>query len=66
MSTNDLKPCKCGATPVIRKTNKRKFNVTCPCCQKFYTRDFDSRDGAVTAWNDNIESVGKKKRPSAR
>ena len=57
-----MEPCKCGGKPVIAKTNKGKWRVMCPSCQRFYTRDKDSREEAVTAWNDNIASVGKKKK----
>ena len=61
MSTKDLVQCKCGATPIDAKPNKKKWRVMCPGCQRFYTRDKDTREEAVTAWNENIGSIGKKK-----
>lgn len=61
MGTQDVKECKCGGKPVVRKTNKGMWNVICTCCQRFYTKNKDTRDEAISAWNSNIESIGKKK-----
>lgn len=62
MGTQTVKDCKCGGKAVVRKTNKNKWSVICSCCQRFYTKDKDTREAAVSAWNENIESVGKKKK----
>lgn len=62
MGTQDVKPCKCGGRPVVRKSNKGKWSIICTCCQKFYTRDKDTREDAISAWNNNIESVKAKKK----
>ena len=60
MGTHEVKKCKCGGMAVVRKD-------ICSCCQKFYTRNKDSREEAIAAWNNNIESVGKKaKKPAAK
>ena len=66
MSTRDAQSCPCGAKPVIRKKNNKKWDVTCPCCQRYYTKEFDTRDEAVSAWNNNIGNVGKSKKHKAR
>lgn len=65
MGTHEVKKCKCGGMAVVRKDNKGKWNVICSCCQKFYTRNKDSREEAIAAWNNNIESVCKKAKNSA-
>ena len=63
MSTQDLKLCKCGTTPVVARTNQKKWRVLCPGCQRYYTPDFDGRKEAVDAWNTNIEFKKGKKPP---
>ena len=67
MGTHEVKRCKCGGVAVVRKDNTGKWNVICSCCQKFYTRNKETREAAIKAWNDNIESVGKKdKKPAVQ
>lgn len=64
MGTNDMQPCKCGGKPIVAKTNKKKWRVMCPNCQRFYTKEKDTREDAVAAWNANISLVGKKGKKS--
>ena len=66
MGTKDCKPCKCGATPVVAKTNKGQWRVMGPCCQRFDTRDHGTREEAIIGWNENIEKIGKKKTPAKK
>lgn len=60
MPNEELKNCRCGGKPLVRRTNKKKFNVLCPHCQRFYSRDHDTREEAVSAWNANISTKAKK------
>ena len=57
-----MTPCRCGGKPLVQHTNKKMWRVLCPHCQKYFTRDKTTREEAVTAWNENIASVGKKKK----
>ena len=66
MGTKNLKSCKCGATPIVAKTNKGKWRVMCPTCQKFYTRDHETRDDAVIGWNENIDAIFAKKKKTEK
>ena len=62
MGTSSMVSCRCGAKPIVAKTNTKKWRVMCPGCQRYYTPDYDSRDEAISAWNDNIESKKKNRK----
>lgn len=63
MSQLELNKCRCGGIPLVRKMNSKKYNVLCPHCQRYFSRDHDTREEAVAAWNENIggKSRGKSK-----
>ena len=66
MSTINMQSCRCGAKPVIAKTNKGKWRALCPGCQRYYTPDMDTREAAVSAWDKNIaEIINRKKQQKA-
>lgn len=62
MANEDINACVCGGKPLVRKMNTKKFNVLCPHCQRYFTRDKDTREEAIAAWNENIGLVKKSKR----
>jgi uncharacterized Zn finger protein (UPF0148 family) len=62
MANEDINACVCGGKPLVRKMNSKKFNVLCPHCQRYYTRDKDTREEAIAAWNENIGLVKKSRK----
>lgn len=65
MANEDIENCICGGKPLVRRTNKKKFNVLCPHCQRYYTHDHDNRQEAIDAWNENIGLVRKSRKKKA-
>ncbi len=45
-----MKPCSCGATPVLNSVEAATWTLWCPDCRKTLTREYITRDLAVVAW----------------